>query len=115
MNETVHKFLLAGDKFMPGIYLRQLGFTYNVCGTFTKTKRENKNLKKREIKDIFIKKNLIKTCFQLDMAYGDFKDLPRRTVSFKVLNNKAFNIAKNPKYDYYQHRLASMVYELFDK
>ena len=57
MNETVHKFLLAGDKFMPGIYLRQLGFTYNVCGTFTKTKREYKNLKKREIKDIFIKKN----------------------------------------------------------
>ena len=44
------------------------------------------------------------------MAYGDFKDLTRRTASDKVLHDKAFNIAKNPKYDEYQHRLASMVY-----
>ena len=44
------------------------------------------------------------------MAYGDFKDLTRRTASDKVLHDKAFNIAKNPKYDEYQRRLASMVY-----
>ena len=44
------------------------------------------------------------------MAYGDFKDLTRRTASDKVLHDKAFNIAKSPKYDEYQHRLASMVY-----
>ena len=49
------------------------------------------------------------------MAYDDFKDLPRRTVSFKVLHNKAFNIAKNPNYDGYQQRLASMGDKLFDK
>ena len=42
---------------------------------------------------------LDKACFQRDMAYGDFKDLPRRTSSDKVLRDKAFNIAKNPKYD----------------
>ena len=49
------------------------------------------------------------------MAYGDFKDLARRTASGKVLRDKAFNIAKNPKYDGYQRGLASLVYKFFDK
>ena len=49
------------------------------------------------------------------MAYGDFKDLVRRTAFDKVLRDKAFNIAKNPKYDGYQRGLASMVYKFFDK
>ena len=49
------------------------------------------------------------------MAYGDFRDLARRTTSDKVLRDKAFNIAKNPKYDGYQRGLASMVYKFFDK
>ena len=49
------------------------------------------------------------------MAYGDFKDLKRRTASDKILRDKAFNIAKNPKYDGYQRGLASMVYKFFDK
>ena len=49
------------------------------------------------------------------MAYGGFKDLARRTASDKGLRNKAFNIAKNPKYDGYQRGLVSMVYKFFDK
>ena len=49
------------------------------------------------------------------MGYGDFKDLSRRTVYDKVLRDKAFNIAKNPKYDRYQKGIASMVYKFFDK
>ena len=49
------------------------------------------------------------------MAYGDFKDLAKRTASDKVLRDKAFNIAKNPKYDGYQRGLASMVYKFLDK
>ena len=40
------------------------------------------------------------------MAYGDFKELTRRTASDKILRDKAFNIAKNPKYGGYQRRLA---------
>ena len=48
------------------------------------------------------------------MAYGDFKDLKRRTNDDNVLRDKAFNIAKNPKYDGYQRGLASMVYNFFD-
>ena len=49
------------------------------------------------------------------MAYGDFKDLKRRTACDKILRDKAFNIAKNPKYDGYQRGLVSMVYKYFDK
>ena len=49
------------------------------------------------------------------MVYGDFKDLRKRTAADKVLRDKAFNIAKNPKYDGYQGGLASMVYKFFDK
>ena len=49
------------------------------------------------------------------MTYGDFKDLARRTVSDKFSRDKAFNIAKNPKYDEYQRGFASMVYIFFDK
>ena len=49
------------------------------------------------------------------MAYGDFKDLVRRTASDEFLRNKAFNIAKNPKFDRYQRELATMVYKYFHK
>ena len=49
------------------------------------------------------------------MAYGDFKDLAKRTAADKVLKDKAFNITKDPKYDGYQRGLASMVYKFFNK
>ena len=49
------------------------------------------------------------------MAYGDFKDVKKRTAADKFLRDKAFNVAKNPKYDGYQRGLASMVYKFFDK
>ena len=58
---------------------------------------------------------LDKAGFQHDMAYGDFKNLKRRTAADNVLRDKVFNITKNPKYDGYQRGLASMVYKLFDK
>ena len=64
----------------------------------------------------FIYKNeLDKACFQHDMAYGKSKDLVKRTQSDKVLRNKAFKIARDPKYDGYLRGLASMIYKLFDK
>ena len=53
------------------------------------------------------------------MDYGDLKDLARRTTSDKILcciaKYKAFNIAKNLKYDEYQRVLALIIYKLFDK
>ena len=61
------------------------------------------------------KNELDKASFQHDTAYRDFKDLARRTAADKLLRDKAFNIAKNPKYDEYQRGLGSMVYKFFDK
>ena len=46
MNEIVNKFLLAGDKFMPEMHLKQPGFTYSACGRFTKNKERIQKLKK---------------------------------------------------------------------
>ena len=56
-----------------------------------------------------------KACFQHDIAYGDFKDLAKRTAADKVLRDKAFKIASDQKYDGYQRGLASMVYNFIDK
>ena len=58
---------------------------------------------------------LDKVCFQHDMVYGDFKDLAKRTAADRVLRDKAFDIAKDPKYAECQRGLASMVYKCFDK
>ena len=65
--------------------------------------------------DFIYKNELDKTCFQHDIAYGKSKDLIKRTQSDKVLKNKTFKIASNPKYDGCQKGLVSMVYKFFDK
>ena len=109
MNEIVNKFLLAGDKFMPEMHLKQLGFTYSACGQFTKNKDRIQKFKETGDASYIYKNVLDKACFQHDMAYGDFNDIARRTASDNVLRDKAFNIAKNPKYDGYQRGLASVV------
>ena len=72
-----------------------------------KTKKKDKNLKKQDSGYIY-QNELDKACFQHDMAYGDFKDLTRRTASDKILRDKAFNIVENLKYDWYQCGLFSM-------
>ena len=118
MNEMINKFLMVGDKFMREMHLKKHGFTYSACGPFTKNKERIQKFK--EIGDIdFIYKNeLDKACFQHDVAYGDFKNLTKRTAADNVLRDKAFNIAENSKYDGYQRGLASkriMVYKFFDK
>ena len=106
MNEIVNKFLLAGDKFMPEMHLNQLRFTYSICGPFTKNKERIPKFKERGVTSYIQKNVLDKACFQHDMAYGDFKDLAKRTVSDKVFRDKAFNIAKNRKYHKYQRGLS---------
>ena len=115
MNEIVNKFSLTGDKFMLEMYLKQPGFTYSACGPFTKNKEQIQKFKEIGDTNCIYKNERDKACFQHDLAYGEFKDLKRRTFSDKVLRDKAFNIAKNPKYDGYQTGLASMVYTFFDK
>ena len=100
---------------MPEMHLKQPGFIYSACGPFTRNKeRIGKFMQTRNTN--FISRNeLDKTCFQHDMAYGKSKDLAQRTQSDKVLINKAFKIASDPKYDGYQRGIASMVYNFFDK
>ena len=94
---------------MPEMHLKKPGFTYSTCGPFTKNKERIQKYKEMGDKNYIYKNKLDKACFQHDMAYGNFKDLARRTASDKVLRDNAFNIAKNPKYDGYQRRVASMV------
>ena len=65
MNEIVNKFLLAGDKFMPEMHLKQPVYNYSACGPFTKNKERIKNLKKQEIQAIFTKMNLIRLIFSM--------------------------------------------------
>ena len=111
MKEILNKFLLAGDAwnaFKPG-------FTYSTRGSFTKSKEKIQKFKETWNSRYTYKNELDKACFQHDMAYGDFKDLTRRTASDKMLGDRTFNIAKNLKYDEYQRGLASMVYKFFDK
>ena len=100
---------------MPEIHLRQPGFTYSASGKFTKNKqRIQKFMQTGDLRNVY-KNKLDTACFQHDMAYGKYKDLEKRTQSDKVLKDKAFAIANNPKYYGCQRGLASMVYTFFDK
>ena len=115
MNEIINKFLLADDKFMPEMHLKQPRFTYSTCGPFNKNKKRIEKFKETGDTGFIYKNELHKACFQRDMAYGEFKDLSKRTAAYKVLRDKALNIAKNLAYDGYQRGLASMIYKFFDK
>ena len=115
MNETVNKFLLVGDKFIPEMHLKQPDFTSSACGPSTKNKERTEKFMKTVNTDFIYKNELDKACFQHDMAYGKTKDLVKWTQSGKVLKDKAFKIASDRKYSGYQRGLASMVYRLFDK
>ena len=115
MNETIIKFLLAGDKFMPEMHLKQPEFTYSACGSFTKNKERIQKFNETGNADHIYKNEFDKACFQHDMAYGDFTDLAKRIFADKVLRDKAFKIPSNQKYDGYQRGLASMVYKFLIK
>ena len=115
MNEIVNNFLLAGDTFMPKMHLKQSGFTYSACGPFTKNKERIQKFKETGDTNYIYKNEPHKACFQHDMVYGYFQDLAGRTAPDKILIDKAFNIAKIPKYDGYERGLASIVYNVFDK
>ena len=87
---------------MPEMHLKQPRFTYSACGRFTKNKGRIQKFKETGDMSYIYKNELDKACFPCDMAYWDFKDPKRRIFSDKILRDKAFNIAKNPKYDGYQ-------------
>ena len=115
MNNLINKFLLAGDKFMPEMHLRQTRFVYSACGPFTRHKERIKEFKGTGDTRYIYRNELDKAYFQHDSAYADHKVLINRTEADKVLRDKAYDIASNPKYEGYQRGLASMVYKFFDK
>ena len=99
MNEIVNKFSLAAHKTMPEMHLRHAGFRFSACGPFTENKERIQKFKQTGDSPYIYQNELDKACacFQHDLAYGDFKDLTRRTASDKILRDKAFNVAKNSK------------------
>ena len=115
MNNIINKFLLAGDKFMLEMHLRQPQFVYIASGPFTRHKERIKKFKQTGDTRYIYRNELDKACFQHDSAYADHKDLINRTKSDKVLRDKAYNIASNPEHDGYQRGLVSMVHKFFDK
>ena len=115
MNEILNSYLTTGVKLMPEMHLRRPGFTYSAGRIFMKNKERIQKIKETGDSQYIYQNELDRACFQHDMAYGDFKDWTRVIASDKILHDKAFDMAKNPKYDVYQRGLASMVYKLFDK
>ena len=109
MNNIFNKFLLADDKFMPEMHLRQPRFVYSACGPFTRHKERIKEFKRIRDTRYIYRNELDKACFQHDSAYANHKDLISRTEADKVLRDNAYDIASNPNYDGYQRSLTSMV------
>ena len=68
MNGTVNKLLLPGDKFMPEMHLRQLGFTYSACRPFTKNKERTQKFKETGDSKYIYQNELDKACFQHERA-----------------------------------------------
>ena len=100
---------------MADMHLKQPGFTYSACSAFTKSKERIEKSMQTGNKNFIYKNELDKPCFQHNMVYGKSKDLAKRTQSDKVLRDKAFKIASDPKYDGYQRGLAPMFYKFSDK
>ena len=115
MNNIINKFLLAGDKFITEMHLRQPRFVYSACGPFTRHKERIKKFKQTGDTCYIYRNELDKACFQHDSAYAGHKDLINRTEADKVFGDKAYDIASNPEYDGYQRGLVSMVYTFWDK
>ena len=115
MNNVINKCLLAGDKFMTEIHLKQPQFVYSACGPFTRHKERINKFKQTGDTRYIYRNELDKACFQHDSAYAHHKNLINRTEADKVLRDKAYDIASNPEYDGYQRGLVSMVYKFFDK
>ena len=104
-NKIINKVVLTGDKFMPKLHLKQPGFIYSACGPFTKTGK---------LKYLY-RNELDKACFTHNATYSESKHLAKRTISDKILKDRAYDIVRNRGYDAYQRTLASMVQKFFDK
>ena len=101
---------------MPEMHLKDLKVgTYSSCGPFTRhSDGINKFIETGDTNYTY-KNELDKACFAHDAAYSNFKDIKNRTAAYKILRDKEYELAKDPKYYGGQRGLASMVYKVFDK
>ena len=100
---------------MPELHLKEPRFTFSAYGLYTNhCERIQKSRETGNLKHLY-RNELNKACFAHDAAYCDSKDLAKRTISDKILKDRAYEIARNRGYDGYQRALASMVYKFFDK
>ena len=99
LNNIINRFLLAGDKFMPEMHLRQPQFVYSACGLFTRYKDRIKEFKRTGDARLLYRNELDKACFKQDAAYAKYKDVENRLISDQKLRNSAYDIGSNPKYD----------------
>ena len=113
MNNVINKFLLAGNKFMPEMHLKQPQFVYIACYPFTRHKERIKEFKRTGDTRLLYRNELDKACLKHDAAYAKYEDVENRLISDQKLKNSAYDIASNPKYDGYQRGLASMIYQFF--
>ena len=105
-NENLSVRKTSQNRLMPELSLKQPGFA---SGPFNKHReRIQKFTETGDLKHLY-RHELDKSCFAHDAAYSDKKDLAKRTISDKILKNRAFEIAGNRNYDGYQRALASMV------
>ena len=112
MNEITNKILSVRDELMPEMLLRKRGFTYSACGPFSKNKERIQKLKEtRDSRYIYQKQTRQRRLFNMIWLREILRIYLK--ASYKVLHDKAFNFAKNLKYDRYQRGLASKVYNFF--
>ena len=88
---------------MPEMHLKQAGFTYSACGSFTKNKEIVQKFKETGYTSYIYKNELDKACFQHDMAYRDFKDLKRRAASDKVLRDNPPSMRRRSDVSFWSH------------
>ena len=101
MNEIINNFLLAGEKFMPEMHLRQRGFTYSACGPFTKSKERIQKFKETGDASYIYKNELERYAFNMIWLMETLKILQKELQADKVLRDRAFKIASDQKYDGY--------------
>ena len=106
LNEIVDKYLVAGDTFMPEMHLKQPGFTYSACGSFSKNKERIEKLMQTGNTDFIYRNELDEVGFQHDMASRKSNDLAKRTQSDKVSKDQALKSARDPKSYRFQRGLA---------
>ena len=107
-------------KQLIGVYqqevkIKQPGLTYSASGPFTKNKKIIQKFEETGDSDYIYPNELVKACFQHDMADGDVKDLTRTIASDIMWHDEAFNFSKYPKYDEYQSGVAPMDYKYFEE